>query len=49
MTVLATQVAALVGIIAGPDGDPEAMFTGLIRDRVDLARRQRDTRRRISE
>ncbi len=49
VTVLATQVAALVGTIAGPHGDPEAMFTDLIRDRVDLARQQRDTRRRISE
>ncbi|MGW8800675.1 hypothetical protein ACWGN9_26900 [Streptomyces sp. NPDC055775] len=48
VTALATQVAALVGIIAGPHCDPEAMLTGLIRDRVDLARRQRATRRRIS-
>lgn len=49
VTVLATQVAALVGTIVSPHGDPEAMFTDLIRDRVDLARQQRDTRRRISE
>lgn len=48
-TALATQVAALVSIIAGPHGDPEAMSTDLIRDRVGLAHRQRDTRRWISE
>ncbi|MFD9604774.1 hypothetical protein [Streptomyces sp. NPDC059970] len=49
VTVLAAQVATLASIIAGPHGDPEAMYTGLIRDQVDLARRQRDAEKSISE
>ncbi|MFZ4269184.1 zinc finger domain-containing protein [Streptomyces arboris] len=39
VTVLATQVANLAGIIAGPFGDPEAMYTAMIRDQVAQARR----------
>ncbi|MEV3898493.1 zinc finger domain-containing protein [Streptomyces anulatus] len=39
VTVLAAQVANLASIIAGPFGDPEAMYTTMIRDQVAQARR----------
>ncbi|MFJ1845004.1 MULTISPECIES: hypothetical protein [unclassified Streptomyces] len=49
VTVLAAQVATLASIIAGPNGDPEPMYTALIRDQVDHARQQRDAQQSVSD
>ncbi|MFJ4577457.1 hypothetical protein ACIP4W_40140 [Streptomyces sp. NPDC088846] len=49
VTVLAAQVATLASIIAGPHGDPEPMYTALIRDQVDHARQQRDAQQSVSD
>ncbi|MFE4336432.1 hypothetical protein ACFRQM_45950 [Streptomyces sp. NPDC056831] len=49
MTVLAAQAVAPVCIIAGPHGDPEATFTGLFRNQVDLVRRQQNAQKKTSE
>ena len=49
VTVLTMQIANLVGIIAGPHGDPEAMFTGLVRDQIALTRRLEDIQKDIPE
>lgn len=48
VTVLATQVARLARHIAGPY-DPDAVFTGLIREQVDRARQQQKARKGVSE
>lgn len=45
VTVLASQVAALANIVAGPFSDPETVFTALIREQVDLARQQQKARK----
>lgn len=51
ITVLASQVATFAHTLAGADGDPDAVFTALIRSQVDHARRQRhaEQRRRTRE
>ncbi|MFJ3306873.1 hypothetical protein ACIPSA_27855 [Streptomyces sp. NPDC086549] len=49
MTVLTSQIATLVGFIAGPHDDPDAVFTGLIHEQVARARRQRDARKSVPE
>lgn len=49
VTVLASHVAALAGIVAGPIADPTDVFTELIRGRVALARQQRTVQRRAFE
>ncbi|MFJ1551132.1 hypothetical protein [Streptomyces sp. NPDC088246] len=49
MTVLAAQVVTPACIIAGPHGGPEATFTGLFRDQVDLGRRQQNAQKKTSE
>ncbi|MDX2993359.1 zinc finger domain-containing protein [Streptomyces scabiei] len=48
VTVLATQVARLARHIAGPY-DPDAVFTGLIREQVDRARQLQKARQGASE
>lgn len=48
VTVLATQVAKLARHIAGPY-DPDTVFTGLIREQLDLARQQQKARKSVSE
>jgi hypothetical protein len=48
VTVLATQVARLAGIIAGPYDDPDAVFTCLIREQVDRASQQQTGRKSVS-
>jgi len=48
VTVLATQVARLARHIAGPY-DPDAVFTGLIREQVDRARQLQKARKGVSE
>ncbi|MZF88292.1 hypothetical protein [Streptomyces sp. SID5643] len=42
VTVLASLITALLSTMAGPDGDPEALFDSLIRAQVNEARRLRD-------
>ncbi|MGW2707221.1 hypothetical protein [Streptomyces sp. NPDC001340] len=37
VTTLASQVVTLAVIVAGPDSDPEAVFTGLISEQVTRA------------
>ena len=49
VTVLASQVATLANIVAGPGNDPETVFTDLIRDRVALARQQQNAHKSITE
>ncbi|MGW4078483.1 hypothetical protein ACWELB_34250 [Streptomyces asiaticus] len=49
VTVLAVQVGILAGVIAGPHGNPETVYTNLVREHVDHARQQRDVRRNASE
>ncbi|WP_245608090.1 zinc finger domain-containing protein [Streptomyces hokutonensis] len=49
VTVLASQVAKLATIIAGPFNDPETVFTTLIRDQVGLARQQQKARKSAAE
>ncbi|WP_331720049.1 hypothetical protein [Streptomyces sp. NBC_00147] len=38
VTVLASQVAALLSANAGPDGDPDALFETVIRAQLDMVR-----------
>ncbi|MFF1690758.1 hypothetical protein [Streptomyces sp. NPDC058254] len=38
VTVLASQVAALLSANAGPDGDPDTLFETVIRAQLDMAR-----------
>ncbi|WP_301128602.1 zinc finger domain-containing protein [Streptomyces cacaoi] len=47
ITVLVSQVAALTHTLAGAGGEPDAVFTALIRAQADLARRQRHAEQRL--
>ncbi|WP_406277329.1 hypothetical protein [Embleya sp. NBC_00896] len=47
ITVLTSQVATLTLRLAGPDGDPAALLTTLIRSQVDHVRRQRHAELRV--
>ncbi|MEU9594364.1 hypothetical protein AB0D84_32240 [Streptomyces sp. NPDC048193] len=49
VTVLAHQVASLLAVSAGPDGDPEAFFDTMIRAQIDTARRMQRIQRERAE
>jgi hypothetical protein len=49
VTVLASQVATLLGMISGPYSAPETVFTNLIREQVNHTRRQQALRKSLSE